>query len=168
MSRWRDAIVCLFITLAGLCPPSPSHAEQAFQRFLPFFIDLEGWEGKQPDGLALQMPDSSMTTATRDYVRGPAQAQAAVMMGAAASGALAPIEAGTKLETGEGHMVTSTMHDMKVMKTYNIPHKSGALMVALGKDAVFSFSYRGIGEDEATTLAEKFDWKAMQAAAEKK
>jgi hypothetical protein len=64
-------------------------------------------------------------------------------------------------------MVTSTMHDMKVMKTLNIPQKSGALMVELGKDAVFAFSYGGITEDEAIALAEKFDWKAMQAAAQR-
>jgi hypothetical protein len=72
------------------------------------------------------------------------------------------------LQTGDGHMVTSTMHDMKVMKTFNVPQKSGALMVELSKDAVFAFSYGGLTEDEAIALAEKFDWKAMQAAAQKK
>jgi len=41
-------------------------------------------------------------------------------------------------------------------------------MVELSKDAVFAFSYGGLTEDEAIALAEKFDWKAMQAAAQKK
>jgi hypothetical protein len=40
--------------------------------------------------------------------------------------------------------------------------------VGLGKDAVFSFAYKGITEDEALALAEKFDWKAIQAATQKK
>jgi hypothetical protein len=45
---------------------------------------------------------------------------------------------------------------------------SGALMVALGKEAVFTFSYDAISEDEALALAEKFDWKAIQTATQAK
>jgi hypothetical protein len=41
-------------------------------------------------------------------------------------------------------------------------------MVALDKDSMFSFSYNGVAEDEALALAQKFDWKAIQAAAAKK
>jgi hypothetical protein len=26
-------------------------ADQAFQRFLPLFVDLDGWQGKKPDGI---------------------------------------------------------------------------------------------------------------------
>jgi len=167
MRKSRHAIFCCFVTLMVLCPLS-ARADQAFQRFLPLFVDLDGWQGKKPDGMTLEMPNSGMTTATRDYARGPAQAHAAVMMGEAASGALAPIESGMNLQTKDGHMVTSTMHDMKVMKTFNVPQKSGALMVELSKNAVFTFSYGGITEDDAMALAEKFDWKAIQAAAQKK
>ena len=167
MTRLRHAILCCFVTLMVFCPLS-ARADQAFQRFLPLFVDLDGWQGKKPDGMSLDMPNTTMTTATRDYTKGAAQAHASVMMGQAASGALAPIESGMNLQTGDGHMVTSTMHDMKVMKTYNIPQKSGALMVEVTKDAVFAFSYGGITEDEAIALAEKFDWKAIQAAAMKK
>jgi len=41
-------------------------------------------------------------------------------------------------------------------------------MVELGKEALFSLSYSGITEVEALALAEKFDWKAIQAATEAK
>ena len=116
----------------------------------------------------MEMPNASMTTAARDYTRGAAQAHATVMVGQTATGALAPIQSGVNLTTSEGHMVTATMHGMQVMKTFSTPQKSGALMVALGKEAMFSFSYNGITEDEAIALAEKFDWKAMQAAAQTK
>jgi len=37
-------------------------------------------------------------------------------------------------------------------------------MVALGASALFSVSYNGMTEDEALPLAQKFDWKAIQAA----
>ena len=69
MSKLRHAIFCGFVTLTVLCPLS-ARADQAFQRFLPLFVDLDGWQGKKPDGMSLDMPNSSMTTATRDYTRG--------------------------------------------------------------------------------------------------
>jgi hypothetical protein len=166
MRKLRYAIVCLFVAL--MVSWAPARADQAFQRFLPLLVDLDGWQGKKADGMSMEMPNTSITTAARDYNRGPAQAHATVMLGQPAAGALAPIQSGMNLQTGEGHMVTSTMHGMQVMKTFNTPQKSGALMVALGKDAVFSFSYSGITEDEAIALAEKFDWKALQAAAQTK
>jgi hypothetical protein len=56
---------------------------------------------------------------------------------------------------------------MQVLRTYTTAQKSGALLVALDKDAMFSFSYNGLAEDEVLALAEKFDWKALQAATKK-
>jgi hypothetical protein len=41
-------------------------------------------------------------------------------------------------------------------------------MVALDKSAMFSLAYEGLTEDEALQLAEKFDWKALQTAAQAK
>jgi len=70
--------------------------------------------------------------------------------------------------TAEGHMLTTSMQGMQVLKSYTTAQKSGALLVALDKEAMFSFSYSGISEDEALALAGKFDWKALQAAAQKK
>jgi hypothetical protein len=152
---------------ASLLQSSAARADQAFQRFLPLFVDLDGWQGKKPDGMTMDMPNASMTTATRDYQRGAAQLHATVITGPAAIGALASTKAGMNIETGEGHVITSTINGLTVTKTYNIPQKSGAIMVALGPSALFSVSYNGISEDEALPLAEKFDWKALQAAVPK-
>jgi hypothetical protein len=103
MSKLRHAIFCCFVTtLTVLCPLS-ARADQSFQRFLPLFVDLDGWQGKKPDGMSLDMPSSSMTTATRDYARGGAQAHASIMMGQAASGALAPIESGMNADWRWSH-----------------------------------------------------------------
>ena len=168
MIKSRQAMLSLLTLLSVLWPLSSAYADQPFQRFLPLFVDLDGWQGKKPDGMSMEMSNASMTTETRDYQRGPAQAHALVMMGQAAAGALGPIQSGMNLQTSDGHMITSTMHGMSVLKNYNTPQKSGALMVALGKEAVFTFSYSGITEDEALALAEKFDWKAIQTAAQAK
>ena len=168
MTKSRSAIFSLLVVLPFLWSVSSPRAEQAFQRFLPLLIDLDGWQGKKPDGMSMEMSNASMTTATRDYQHGSAQVHASVMVGQPAAGALAPIQSGMNLTTTEGHMITATMHGMQVLKSFTTAQKSGALMVALGKDAMFSLSYNGISEDEALALAEKFDWKAIQAATQAK
>lgn len=156
------------ISASWLLQFSAAHAEQAFQRFLPLFVDLDGWQGKKPDGMSMEMPNASMTTATRDYQRGAAQLHASVIMGQAAASALAAIQTGMNVETTEGHMITTTINGLPANKTYNNKQKSGAIMVALGATALLTVSYNGITEDEALPLAEKFDWKAIQAAAQQK
>jgi hypothetical protein len=168
MTTMRSVIFSLLLMLPLLGPGSPARADQAFQRFLPLLVDLDGWQGKKPDGMSMDMPNASMTTANRDYQRGPAQLHASVMVGQTATGALAPIQSGMNMTTSEGHMITATLHGMPVLKTYTTAQKSGALIVALDKDAMFSVAYNGIPEEEALALAEKFDWKAIQAAAQKK
>jgi hypothetical protein len=166
MIKMRRAIVLALVALPLFGPLSSPRAEQAFLRFTPLLIELDGWQGKKPDGLSMEMVNVSMTTATRDYQRGSAQAHAGVIVGPAAVGALAPLQGGVNIETAEGHMVTATMQGLSVLKSFNTQQKSGAIIVALAKDALFSFSYSGIGEDEALGLAQKFDWKAMQSAAQ--
>jgi hypothetical protein len=168
MSGLGRTIFSVMTVLSLTWPLGSARADQAFQRFLPLFVDLDGWQGKKPDGMSMEMPNASMTTATRDYQRGSAQLHASVMVGQAAAGALAPIQSGMNVTTVEGHMLTAAMHGMSVLKTYTTAQKSGALMVALDKDAILSFSYNGLSEDEALALADKFDWKAIQAAAQKK
>ena len=168
MAKSRFFIVSSLLALAVLWAAAPARADQAFQRLMPLLIDLDGWQGKKPDGMSMEMPGGGMTTATREYQKGSTKASAAVMTGQAAAGALSSMQAGMNVTTSEGHVVTDTMQGMKVMKTYATSKKNGALMVALDKDAMFSFSYSGLAEDEALALAQKFDWKAIQAAAKAK
>ena len=165
MIKPRRAIFSSVLALSIVWPLAHALADQAFQKFLPLLVDLDGWQGKKADGMSMEMTNVSMTTATRDYAKGPAQVHATVALGQAAAGALAPLASGMNVQTTEGHMVTATMHGMPVMKTFSSKDKSGALIVQLGKDAMFTFSYNGLTEDEAMPLAEKFDWKAIQTAA---
>lgn len=168
MAKSRSVILALLLVLPALLTASTARAEPAFQRLTPLLVDLDGWQGKKPDGMSMDMPNGSMTTATREYQKGSSRANASVVVGQAAIGALTPLTSGININTGEGHMLTDTVGGMKVLKTYTTKQKSGALLVALDKDAMFSFSYNGLGEDEAVALAQKFDWKAMQAAAKTK
>jgi len=163
----RYSILCFGLAISMLWPVA-SRADQAFQRFLPLLVDLQGWEGKKPDGMSMEMSNMSMTTANRDYEKGSAQVHASVMMGQSAAGALAPLQNAMNIQTSDGHMITATMHGMPVLKSFNTKDKSGSLVVGLGKEALFSFAYNGITEDEALALAEKFDWKALQTATQAK
>ena len=142
---------------------SAAHAEQAFERFLPFLVELEGWQGKKPQGFAMQMSGSDMVTASREYERGPARLQASLMTGAAAQGALAPTRTAMNIETSDGRMNTSAIDGLQVTRSFNIKEQSGAILVALGTSALLSVTFKGIGDD-ALTLARKFNWKALQAA----
>ena len=170
MINRRSAIRVALAALpaAWLLRSSVAQAEQAFQRFLPFLVDLEGWQGKKPEGFSMEMSGTSMITATREYQRGPTRLQAQVMLGAAAQGALAATRAGMNIETSDGRMNTSTIDGLQVTRTFNTKDKSGAILVALGTSGLFSVSFNGIGDEDALMLAKKFDWKAIQAATQQK
>ena len=76
----RRAIFLGLLALSVLWPLSSVRADQAFQRFLPLLVDLDGWQGKKPDGMSMEMSNMSMTSATRDYQRGAAQVHAGVVI----------------------------------------------------------------------------------------
>ena len=67
---------CLAVSLATLpviwLGSSAAHAEQAFERFVPLLVDLDGWQGKKPQDVAMEMTGTSMISASREYDRGPA------------------------------------------------------------------------------------------------
>jgi hypothetical protein len=145
--------------------PSAARAQQSFQRFTPFLIDLPGWKANKPDGVAMEAGGSSMVTATRTYERGSAKVNAVVLQGSNAQLAMASIKSGLKIETNAMRMSVATVDGMQVGKSYNIPAKNGGIVVALTDSTAFTLSYEGIDEDEAMGLAKKFDWKAIQAKA---
>ena len=166
MINRRRAFCVTFIALSAgwLLQPSAVSAQQAFQRYFPFLVELDGWQGKKPDGVSMEMPGNSMITAGREYQRGAARLHAQILFGAAAQGALAMTKTGMNIETSDGRMNTSTIDGMTVTRTSNFKDKSGAILVALGTSGLLSVSFNGIPDDEALALAKKFDWKAIQAA----
>src|ERR1700683_53298 len=104
MTKPRSIVFSLLLALTVLGTVSSARADQAFQRLMPLLVDLDGWQGKKPDGMSMEMPNGSMTTATREYQKGSARVNASVMVGQVAAGALAPMQAGMNITTSEGHM----------------------------------------------------------------
>lgn len=149
--------------IAALAPAA--RAQQGFQRFVPFLVDLPGWKGSKPTGVATQVIGTDVITATRTYQRGAAKINASVLKGAPAQAALLATTSGQKVNTDDVHMGTATVDGLQVHTTYAVSQKSGAILVELSGVAVFSLAFTSIGEDEAMGLAKKFDWKAIQAQA---
>jgi hypothetical protein len=119
---------------------SPAGA-QDFQKFTPFLIDLPGWTGAKPDGMAMQMPGVSMITATREYKKGDSTLSAHIISGAAAQGMVAGIQSGMKLETAEMHMSTATVDGFMLARTFQVADRAGTVLVALGPSAVFTVGF---------------------------
>jgi hypothetical protein len=149
---------------AALIGSRAARADQVFERFYPFLIDLPGWTGNKPDGMAMQMANMSIMTATREYRRADARIHAGIMTGPAAQGGLAMIQSGMKIDTADAHMSTDTVDGLKLARTYTVKDQSGAIVVGLADNALFSFAFNKLPEDEAFALARKFDWKGIQSA----
>src|SRR5262249_22601605 len=143
----RRRAVCL--ALAALpAAVLPARAQQAFERFYPLLVDLPGWTGNKPDGMAMQLPGATMMTATREYRRENAHVNAQVITGPAAQGGLAMIQSGMKIETSDSHISTETVDGFKLARTFTVHDKSGAIVVGLADNALFSLSFHGVPEDE--------------------
>ena len=160
----RRVVRLALAVLPAACFARAARAQQAFERFYPFLIDLPGWTANKPDGMAMQLPGANMITATREYRRGEARANAQVITGPAAQGGLAMIQSGMKLETSDAHVSVETVDGIKLARTFTVHDKSGAIVVGLADNAMFSLSFNGVPEDEAFALARRFDWKGIQAA----
>src|SRR5262249_55313549 len=125
---------------AAVLAPGPAPA-QDFQKYVPFLVDLPGWTGKKADGMAMQMPGMSVITATRDYARGNPKLTASILYGSVAQGMLGAVQSGMKIETAEMRASTATVDGLTVARTFSVPEKSGAVLVALGQSALFSLAF---------------------------
>jgi len=142
---------------------TPAFAEAAFKRLLPLLVDLPGWQGAKGDGMTMEAGDGEMTVVSRRYQKDSANFEAGVIKGAAAVGAMAPLNAVMKVETAEMHMLTGEIAGFNALRSYNNADRSGAIIVKLADDAIFNVNYRQISEGDALALASKFDWKAIVA-----
>jgi hypothetical protein len=141
-----------------------------YEALTALLTDLPGWEAEKAQGTDMDMQGTKMTTATRAYKQGDKEITAGVMAGGQAAAAAAGMGGTTmQMENEEQKISMKDMDGFHVTSTFDKKQKAGTIMVVLaqGKDsgALFSFTYKNITDDEAMALAQKFDWKKMQAAA---
>jgi len=80
----RVALALAVGALAAVLPLASARAQQGFQQYVPFLVDLSGWTGNKPDGMAMEMPGASIVTASREYRRGDARVSVQIVTGPAA------------------------------------------------------------------------------------
>src|SRR5262249_2470933 len=149
-----------FIALLGGAAAACSPADPPPQGYQRFFIDLPGWTGFPPVGKTEEGQVDRLITASRSYSRGDAVlsvsiwSRTATMVPANTLGT-------TRITINGGHMRKSTIRGFEVTTTSWSVVVS--IAVTLSPDATFSLLFNNISEEEAMAVAQKFDWKGIQA-----
>jgi len=163
--------LCVLAFIVGLLLAASSAWAQSYEALTPLLIDLPGWKADAAQGTSMDVQGAKMTTATRTYEQDGKEIVAQIVTGgsaAAAANAMANTNA-MQMENAEQKISIKTIAGFQVTSTFNKVEKSGTMMIVLaqGKDGggFFSFTFKGITDEEASKLAEKFDWKKMQESA---
>jgi hypothetical protein len=141
---------------------APTRAQDV-QKLLPLLVDLPGWTGEHAQSLVL----GAFIKALRTYKRGDAMLEATFLR---IAGEIPPGDPpfnhplGTNFATAERHLIASTVDGFYTLRDFHKQAKDGQVMVQLRRNAFFGLKFEGVSEDEAFSLARRFDWKAIEAA----
>jgi hypothetical protein len=138
--------------------PRTVWAQQFYQRFITFLIDLPGWTGLPPTGAEKETKGGRVITASRFYQRGDARFNVSIMSGDSAARVTG---SHAYINIRWAHESTSTIDGFRV-RTQSTPMVV-LVGIALGPDGTFSLIFNGVSEDEAMSIAQKFDWKGVRA-----
>jgi hypothetical protein len=142
---------------------APTRAQDV-QKLLPLLVDLPRWTGEHAQRWEFA---PSVIGALRTYKRGDAMLEAKFLR---IAGEIPPGDPpfnhppGTNYATAERHLIASTVDGFYTLRDFYPRGKDGQVMVQLRRNAFFGLKFEGVSEDEAFSLARRFDWKAIEAA----
>ena len=105
-----------------------------------------------------------MITASRGYSRGDARFNAFIISGGSVRIVLDGAgNAGVHVAVGGDRSSRSTIEGFQVTTLTLTSPAFVNIIVTLGPGAAFDLSFSNVSEEEAMTIAQKFDWKGIQA-----
>jgi hypothetical protein len=170
----KKVTVCMALLLAAVfivqaAVPAALHAEK-YEKLFGLFGDIEGWKGKDPEGMAMDMPGMKMIQAMRTYVKDDNEITAMIMLGDSPTAHAFMPQGGMHFESSESKAVAEEIDGFMVYTMYDKDEGIGAVTVLLlpreKGTAFFVVSFDEHTGEEALEIAKKFDWKEMKKKVE--
>ncbi len=161
--------MALATLILGIIFFSTPAGAQEHASLTPLLIKLDGWQAEEAEGMTMNTGGIVMVTATRKYTRGKQELDAMLMVGNQ------PLAMGQQeqmsVDTAHGRMRIRKIRGFQVHTTFDKRENAGGVMVVLGKKAdkgaMFILTFKGLSDDDALKIAEKFDWQVMRRQTEK-
>jgi len=169
MKRLRIAgiVVCtVFISLVSILNA------QTDVKLKAFLINVKGWTGGKPEGMAMSMGSMKMANAMREYRNKDKKIIVAVTITSSET-TLGKIEKISKKDAPDNvKIVTKKVNGFTLKQVYAKERgkQNGTILIRLyGKDdakgAVFMLNYENVPDKEALSIAKKFNWKGIKKLA---
>ena len=159
------ALALAVVTLVQAAIPGVLRAEK-YEKLYGLFEDIEGWEGKDPEGVAMDMPGMKMIQAMRIYSKDENEINAMIMIGNAPTMGAFTTPGEMNFESSEGKVATREIDGFMVHTMYDKEEHSGAVTVILlpGENggAIFVLSFEDLTDEEGLDIAKGFDWEKMK------
>ena len=137
---------------------------QAHTGLYPLLVDLPGWSGEQPEGMSMDTSGMKLINAAREYTKGASELTAAVIVGNQQMAQAAKQAGSMNIETDKQRIAVKQVRGYTVQIVFDKQDRSGAVTIVLAeqKPVLFTLVFEGISDDEAMSLAERFDWNAIK------
>lgn len=158
----------LFLTIFLI--PLCLFAQGNDQVFVPFLVDLDGYQAEKAEGISLKMGDMENITASREYEGSSENFLTVMIMKTNQATLFQPMIDETIDYSGpDGMFQTTTIDGFKTYITQEEGLNDGAVMILLDQSETggtfVSFSYENGSLDEIKKIIGKFNLKAIHAKA---
>jgi hypothetical protein len=177
MPSRRQLLACGAVLALSL--PSRARAQDRSAAYGRLLVDLPGWTAEAVQTMSMSQGGMAFAWASREYQRGETRLNAVLGVSPAS---LVPDATGNaasrdmEMRNGNALLRSRMVRGMRVVSAYDSEEKSGMVFVMLAAAAAaggssatpaspgasFLLTFEGITLDEASTLADRFDWPAMQ------
>lgn len=166
MSRRAFVAVPAGLALGGV---SMAVAQPSLSALAALLTDIPGWQADKPNTMSMSQGGITVSYAARDYQQG--EKRLVAMLGRTGIEQQTSMVAGDRqgdfsMEVNGASLRSRTVRGFRVFTAYEAEDKDGMVLVYLVANAASTFvlQFDGITIDEALTLAQRFDWAAMQRA----